>query len=146
MALVDKGQPLDNILSTAEFLPHDATVSAAMLIIATLNLTLGLHPPSPHDLMCASQKILVSKFQGYCTSCSPFSQLSLCHALLAKLPLSVMVVLEMEGQPLLVALFQLVTKLSSRYLCVCNICSLCFKSDSDVSRVTVMSQEYSDVK
>lgn len=62
--------------------------------------------------------MLVSKFRGYCTSCSPFSQLSLCHALLAKLPLSVMVVMEMEGQPMLVALFKLVTMLSSRCLYV----------------------------
>lgn len=96
-------------------MPHDVTVSAAMLLVASLNITLGLLPSfgQEHSPPTAT---LVDKIQDYWSSFSSFSKLSLCHALLAKLPTAVVMSVEMEGQPLLVTLFQYLAHLSSRYL------------------------------
>lgn len=94
-------------------MPHDMTVSAAMLLVATLNITLGLLPSFRQDHSTPSQ--LVHRIQRYWLSFSPFARLSLCHALLAKLPIVVVTNVELEEQPLLVALFQHITTLSNRY-------------------------------
>ena len=102
--------------SAADSMPHDMTVSAAMLLVATLNITLGLLPSFKQDnIVHSPPSQLVHRIQRYWLSFSPFARLSLCHALLAKLPIVVVTNVELEGQPLLVALFQYITHLSNRY-------------------------------
>ena len=109
------------LYSVAGSFPHDATVSAAMLLVATYNITLSLlelpssttnskQSPLPLDKPRGGGQ-LVDKIQCYLSEYSQFAQLSLCHALLAKLPVQVITGLEMEDKPLLLALFPIICQL-----------------------------------
>lgn len=135
--------------SIAGSIPHDATVSAAMLLVATYNITLSLLSSSSKQSPLTVNKPpgggqLVDKIQCYLSEYSKFAQLSLCHALLAKLPVPVITCLEMEDKPLLLALFPIICQLFKRqvkYYDVCiNIFSMYHITDlsMDVRSITII--------
>lgn len=126
--------------STTDDISHDVHLSAAMLLVVISNLTessSGFAPSSnliESSLSSSGGLALRSNFTesspslaaeiapGAATelmikrwfslpNLSHFSKLSLCYALLAKIPSAVMAVSELDGGPLILALFPIVCQL-----------------------------------
>lgn len=106
------------LVCIVDSIPHDVTVAAAMVTLVVFNINHGsssLDQTAQSNVTKQSDLSLSAKLQRWFSELKPFAQLAVCHGVLAKLPPPLLLSTQLEGQPLLVALFPKVCKLFDRY-------------------------------
>ena len=95
--------------------PHDLTVTAAMLYVVVVMRT----SPEGRGLEAKVTEVATNWLREAGSPLEAFPRLSLCHALLAKLtPSSLLVETDPEGKSLLLQLFPITCHLFDRYMCM----------------------------